>query len=342
MKEYPEVSVVVVTRNRREDLAVAIESLRQQTYSNIEVVVVDNGSSDGTTEMLKESFPEVGLVELGRNTGPYHGRNVGTAASNGDILFFLDDDATLERGALTKIVDRFSVEEALGVIVCRLIQGGSGVPKAYLFSHMAITPDAECYLGNMVAEGATAIRRDVFEQVGRWPAHYFLCGVGKDLSFRVIDAGYNIIYFPKATVYHKESSLDNSSREQIVKDRMFYLVRNQLWTSWKYFPVPRAALETVIKITYHFGEAWRKGALLPYFHGLWAAISTMPRVLMKERRPVSSRTIAKIDYMAYGGMITRAEMLESFRPIGLGKVLWRKLATLVPIGGPGNSTEESR
>ncbi|MFH1559940.1 MAG: glycosyltransferase family 2 protein [Chloroflexota bacterium] len=324
----PLVSIVVVTLNRREELTEAVESLRWQTYSNTEIIVVDNGSSDGTQQMVKESFPDVRLVELDRNTGAYHGRNVGVDASRGKLVFFLDDDATLEKEAIAEIVGRFSREDRLGVIVCKLVSAGSHVlDMGPHFS--AESAENEFYLGDMALEGATAIRRDVFESVGGWPAHYFRQYVGKDLSYRIIDAGYHILYFPRATAFHKESALGNMSRSQIEKQKMFYKIRNQLWISWKYLPPARAALESVVKITYHFGEALKMRAVGPYLKGLGAAAISMPRIILKERRPVSSSTVAQIDYMAYGGVITQAEMLASLRPIPFRTLLWRKLVTLL-------------
>jgi len=328
MNLHPQVSVVVVTRNRRNDLEEAIESLRQQTYDKIEIVVVDNGSGDGTVEMLKNGAPDVKLIELGRNTGAYHARNVGTCATHGEILFFLDDDATLEKNSLKLIVDRFSVEETLGVVICKLIQGGSGVPQAYLFSPLGGTLDVECYLGDMVAEGATAIRRDVFEDAGRWSAHYFRAHVGKDLSFRIIDGGHNITYLPSAIVYHKESPLDNFSRQQIEREKMFYMMRNQLWIVWKYLPLPRAGAESVVKIAYYFVNSIRSGSFFPYLRGLVAAFITMPRIFLKERKPVSKSTLSKIDYLTYGKLITHQDMLDTFVPLSYMAVLSARIIGL--------------
>jgi GT2 family glycosyltransferase len=338
--DSPLVSVIVVTLNRKEDLAEALESLRQQTHRNTEVILVDNGSTDGTAQMVKESFPDMPFIQLGSNTGPYHGRNVGVDASKGDLLFFMDDDATVEKDSLAQIVARFSKEESLGVAVCKLIDMGTGALDSRLHSSVATNFDQEFYMGDMVLEGATAIRKAVFEQVGRWPAHYFRQYVGRDLSYRIIDAGYDMVFLPTATVFHKESPIGGVSRGQIERDKVFYATRNQLWIAWKYLPLPRAALETIIKVCYHFVDALRKGAMIPFLKGLGAAISTMPGILLKERRPITRKALAKIDYMAYGGAITNGEMLETFTPLSLRTLLWRKLITLNTRSGVRKSTEE--
>jgi len=325
----PLVSLIVVTLDRKQEVAEAIESLQQQTFGNTEIIVVDNGSTDATPQMIKEKFPGVRLVELGQNTGPYHGRNVGVGISRGDIIFFMDDDATLEKSSIASIVERFAQEEALGVIVCKLVNANSGELDPRLRSYVTADLDGEHYMGDMVAEGATAMRKNVFEQVGRWPAHYFRQAVGRDLSYRIIDAGYNILYLPLATVYHKESPIGGTSRKSIERNKMYYLVRNQLWITWKYLPVYRAVLESIVKISYHLGDSLRKGALIPYTRGVAAALFTLPRVIMKDRRPVSRKTLAKIDYLGYGGVITQAEMLETLPPLSLRTIFWRKLLTLV-------------
>lgn len=329
MRGYPKVSVIVVTHNRREDLGEAIESLCQQTYSNIEIIVVDNGSSDGTCSMVREKFAGAKLIELRKNTGPYEGRNIGVATSEGDILFFLDDDATLETGSIAGIVDRFSMEKDLGVIVCKLIEANTGVLDPRLYYNVTSHFDGEFYLGDMVAEGATAIRRQVLEEVELWPAHYFRAGIGREISYRIIDSGYNMIYFPGAIVYHKESHLGEHSREQIEREKIFYRTRNLLWITWKYMPLPRALVESLIKVTYCFFESIQNGAFPFFVKGLVAAISGMPRLLKMERSPVSAETLAKIDYLGHGNIVTDLEALGRIAPTGLRSVMLNRFKFLV-------------
>jgi len=322
----PLVSAIVVTLNRRADLPEAIESLRRQTYDNIEVIVVDNGSNDGTPQMVKESFPDVRLVELPNNTGAYHGRNVGAAAARGEILYFLDDDATLERSSISSIVERFSTEETLGVIVCKLIDARTGLPDPQvldqrLYLDLARPLECEIYLGNMIAEGITAIRRDVFEKVGGWPAHYFRASVGKELSFRIIDAGYNIIWFPEAVAYHKYSPLGEISRKQIETRKTFYRTRNLLWIYWTHMPVPRAIFESGLTISYFLVDSVRNGVFPLFVKGVMAALAGMPRLLRAERRQVSKEALAKIDYLIYGSIVTDSAALDDIVPMPFFKVM---------------------
>ena len=108
--ENPLVSVVIVTWNRREDVLETVQSVHNQTYPNYEVVVVDNGSTDGTVEALSEADPEVKLVALSENRGASVGRNAGFEAAEGDIVFLLDSDASLSKDTLTKVVSRLQSE----------------------------------------------------------------------------------------------------------------------------------------------------------------------------------------------------------------------------------------
>ena len=87
--ESPLVSVVIITWNRKDDVLESIQSIYEQNYQNVEIVVVDNGSTDGTADALAQGFPGVKIVALDRNTGVSEGRNLGVAAAKGDIIFFL-------------------------------------------------------------------------------------------------------------------------------------------------------------------------------------------------------------------------------------------------------------
>jgi len=89
------VSIVVPTRNRRNFLRQAMRSAHTQTFRDIELLVVDEASSDGTAEMMAAEFPAVRLIRNGQPRGPGGARNTGVAAADGDWILFLDDDDLL-------------------------------------------------------------------------------------------------------------------------------------------------------------------------------------------------------------------------------------------------------
>ena len=119
--ESPLVSVVIITWNRKDDVLEGVQSIYEQNYQNVEIVVVDNGSTDGTADALAQGFPGVKIVGLDRNTGVSEGRNLGVAAAKGDIIFFLDSDASLGNDTLSDIVHKFQHDPTIGVITCKIL-----------------------------------------------------------------------------------------------------------------------------------------------------------------------------------------------------------------------------
>src|SRR5688572_3654895 len=115
------VTVVIVTWNRKDDVLIAVQSIFEQVYRNFEVVVVDNGSQDGTVEALQQSFPTITLIPLTENKGVSAGRNIGIEASRGEIIFLLDSDASVASDTLTNVVRKFQTEAQIGILACKII-----------------------------------------------------------------------------------------------------------------------------------------------------------------------------------------------------------------------------
>lgn len=324
----PLVSVVIVTYNRKNDLKEAIESARAQSYDKVEIVVVDNNSADGTIDLLRDEFPAITTVRLAQNGGPCVGRNVGAAKATGDILFFLDDDATLDSDAIHRIVQRFSLEPGLAVIVSQILDANSGNPDRSCPRAVAGPLDEEFYLPEMGNEGATAFRREGFRRAGGWAEHLVQCSEGRDLSYRILDAGYRIVYFPPAVAHHRLSPLGNQSRERIAYRKAYLTIRNELWITWTYLPVSRAVLETAIKVVYYPLASARQGTLLACLRGILAACKSLPLVLRTRRRPIHRDTLAKVDRMMQGDVVQDPRELEGIAPVNLLRFLttkWRLL-----------------
>jgi GT2 family glycosyltransferase len=322
------VSIIIVTHNRKNDLRDAITSVRAQTYQGIEIIVVDNGSTDGTMDLLRNEFQTITAIALPRNTGPCVARNVGISNAAGEILFFLDDDATLHTDAITRIVRRFSREPELAVIVSQ-IKGPSYTPAGEPFRAHAAAPVAkESYLPELGSEGATAIRREALRYAGPWSEHLFQCSEGRDLSYRILDGGYRILHFPEAVAYHRRSPLGKESRRRIAQRKAYLTIRNELWIAWTYLPARRAALETAIKLVYYPLASIRQGTLFPCMRGIIAACRGAQPVLIR-RRPIRSETLARMDHMLRYRTGADPGHLSRTQSSALSSVMKRKLRYLL-------------
>src|SRR3989338_5143691 len=111
----PLVSVVILTWNRKDDLIETITELRKSSYASIEVIVVDNGSEDGTPAVIKERFPDVVFVRLEKNTG-IAGYNIGMKKARGDYVVLLDSDSFPERNAIERMLKIFESDNKIGAV----------------------------------------------------------------------------------------------------------------------------------------------------------------------------------------------------------------------------------
>ena len=150
--------------------------------------MVDNGSTDGTADALTEAFPGVNVVALDRNTGVSEGRNLGVAAATGEIIFFLDSDASLDQDTLSSIVHKFQCNPTIGAITCKILNPYTQEldPNAWIFTQKDITNQDIEFFSYSFCEGGAAIRSRVFDQVGLfWE---FLFSLGHALARRVLGA----------------------------------------------------------------------------------------------------------------------------------------------------------
>ena len=218
-------SIAVLNYQRRDVLRRALESARTQRGPVVEIIAVDNASTDGSAEMVRAEFPDVRLVSLPTNIAAA-ARNVAMATAKGDIVVTVDNDvfftspddvqravSVLARHPRAAAVD-FQVVGADGAI-CR---------RDWCHPRDVDRWGATEFLTDYVLEGASAWRRDVFLDVGGYWPPFFIGHEGWDLALRVIARGYDLVYTPEVRVQHVvESSVRPSSR-------IYYTyTRNAIW-----------------------------------------------------------------------------------------------------------------
>jgi GT2 family glycosyltransferase len=218
---------VVLTGGRRpDDLRLAVDSLLRQRGVDVDVVVVGNGCEP-------EGLPDaVRVVALPEDVGIPGGRNAGVPHVRGELLFFLDDDASLrDDGALAAVAAKFAADPLLGAVQLR-VEPRDGGPRLRNWTPRLRVGDP-ARPGDVAAlwEGAVAIRRSVFEAVGGWPEAFRFVHEGVDLAWRVLDAGYRVHYAGDVVALHPSHVVGRHAYSA------YHGARNRVWLARRHLPV---------------------------------------------------------------------------------------------------------
>lgn len=285
---YPLVSVVIVTWNRQEDILKTVQSVYDQSYRNVEIIVVDNASTDDSVEALSQAYPDANIIRLDRNMGPTGGRNAGVVASQGDIIFILDSDASVERDTLTKVVRKFQADQNLGVIACKVVNYYTkqfDSVAGWIFSEKDKIDQDKEFLSWSFSECGCAIRKSAFNKAGLFWDFLFFGREGEDLAVRIWDAGYRILYSPEALVYHRVSSSERVKGG----NRLYYDLRNSLYVYLVRYPWWMAAGFVSLKVALSLVKGLRGGCSSTVLRAFLDVIRHFP-FLLKERKPISNKT----------------------------------------------------
>ncbi len=293
----PQVSVVIPTWNRRDDLAQTLRALNDHEAVPFEVIVVDNASTDGTAELVFEEFPDVHLIRLPRNIGPTGARNVGVANARAEIVVLLDSDTEPLEGAINAINRRLREDPRLGAVNALQIDARTGRPWWWWGPYGY--PEDE-YLERefdsafKVEEGASGFRRSVYEEAGGFDERFFMLVEGRDLAARVVRIGHAIRYCPEVRFLHRsESHRPKSNAVYRHSGRLYYEFRNELWYTWRYFPVGWAILKSVANLVTNLGVAVRERAVGAYLRGNFDGVAGLGWVL-RHRLPLDTNSLHQV------------------------------------------------
>lgn len=306
----PLVSVIVPNWNGAHHLPTCLGSLRRQTYPYFEVIVVDNGSTDDSRDLLARDFPEVRVVALATNRGYAGGVNAGFRVARGEILAVLNNDAEADPAWLAEMV----------AALHRHPEAGMATPKVLLFDRRDTLHTAGDYCGvdgipdsrgvwqrdegQFDAEElifgaagvAPAYRRTMLDDIGLLDEDFGSYCEDVDLAWRAQLAGYRCIYVPRAVVYHKLSATGGGPIAS------FYVARNTIWTIVKNYPSTlwRKNWPQVLRAQICRGwsalRAWRGVAARATLRGQLAALLGLPRAWRKRRVIQRARRVSD-DYI---------------------------------------------
>ena len=297
------VAVVIVNYNGERLLPDCLAALAAQTLAPEEIVVADNGSRDGSLELLRTRHPGVRALELGRNHGFAGGANRGVRATSAPWVCILNSDATPQPDWLAQLTAAPRDERtwALGSVLVSaatgLIEsaGDAYAPEGFAYKLLRERPLDELPVKPyrvFAAPGAAPVfRRDVFDLLGGYEERFFLYYEDVDLAFRAVLAGHHALLVPSARVTHQLGATTRSMARL-----RFYVARNSMWCAVRCLPEPpvgvllrRALAELRVNRPRRYAAAEIAGRL--------AGLAGLPRAL-RERRAIQARRVATAQDLA--------------------------------------------
>ena len=304
------ISVVLVNWNGAQHLPACLNSLRAQTVSDFEIILVDNHSHDESLNLVALDYPEVQVMALKENRGFAGGSNVGLRAAHGSLIVLLNNDTEADPRWLESIAAAFERHPEAGLVASKMklfdrrdtfhtagdtyrldgLPANRGVWEADRGQY-----DREEYVFSACG-GTAAYRRSMLDQIGLLDEDFFFSCEDVDLAWRAQLAGWKCVYAPSAVVYHKLSATGGGSTAS------FYDGRNFIYVIAKDYPASlwKRYRGLIIRKQWSlFSEAlraWRGDAARARMRGMIAGLLGIPK-LRRKRHAIQAARIVSDEYL---------------------------------------------
>jgi len=266
----------------------ALEAARRQRGA-IEIIAVDNASTDGSAEMVRREFPDVRLVRLPDNRGAA-GRNAGVAAATGELVVTLDNDVLFTTpDDVERVVAAFARHPRAAVVNFAIVGPDDALSRRDWCHPRDLDRWATTeFLTSYVLEGASACRRPAFLAAGGYWPPFFIGHEGLDLALRLMNAGHDLVYTPDVRVRHLvEPSVRPSSRIYHT------FTRNALWVALRNHRLGAAVSAITQDLALMGFCAARAGQLPAYARGLRDGVRGIPAALAT-RHPLTDEAYTRL------------------------------------------------
>jgi len=304
--EAPTVAVVIPTWNRRDDLLTCLESIEAMGYPQLHVIVVDNGSTDGTAEAVRVNFPKAELIRSEENLGFAAGCNLGlrrVLQLTAEYVLLLNNDVIVASDMMERLVEAALTHPEVGLFgpsvwyhdePHRLWSAGYRCRPVTLSDQppQGNPEGAEPYFVDTLYGCGLLIRREVLETVGLLDERFFMYYEDKDLCLRARAAGWKLLMVPAARVWHKVSESTSGS--------------NDLGTPFQKYHMARSSVVFFAKHT----PRWLWPVIVPYRLG--SGLRTVARALRYGRPDIATAYVR--------GLWCGAQLLRTSRSPGLTRI----------------------
>ena len=302
------ISIVIVNWNGKKFLAKCLESLRQQAYRHFSIILVDNGSSDGSIDFVKRNYPKVKIIALPRNVGFSVANNIAIKTVHTEYVALLNNDAVAHPLWLQSLIGALETYPEAGFAASKMLfydnpeiidrvgdvytRAGTGLLRGR--GMLADSYNAREWVFGACA-GAVLYRTRMLRDVGLFDEDFFLLYEDVDLCFRAQLKGYKCLYVPEAVVYHKGSG-------SIIYDSpasVYYSHRNLEWVYIQNMPA-RLILKTIFPHIIYDMAAFlffiARGRSKDFIKAKLDALKGVKKALKKRKQIQKNRTV-EVDYI---------------------------------------------
>lgn len=243
-----DLSIIIVNYNVKEFLQNLLTSLSKAVANlSAEIIVIDNGSDDGSIEMLREKFPKVTLISSKINLGFSKANNLGLKIAKGKYLLLLNPDTIVQEDTFEKLIQFFNENQDAGMVGCKIlnpdgtlqlacrrsfpgpwtsfckVSGLSSLfPKSKLFARYNLTymDENRSYEVDAISGSFMMLRREVFEKIGGLDEQFFMYGEDLDWCYRIQKSGWKVFYVHNTTIIHYKG--ESTKRSSLDETKVFY------------------------------------------------------------------------------------------------------------------------
>ncbi len=303
-------SIIIPNWNGGKFLPTCLDALARQTYQQIEVIVVDNASQDGSQALILDQYAAVKLIELPENRGFTGACNIGIKAAQGQFIALLNNDTEADPAWAAAVMDAFRRYPQIGIVASKMLlfdrrdhihtagdyftlDGRAG--NRGVWGRDDGQYDREEYVFSACG-GSSVYRRELLDQVGLLDDDFFFSMEDIDLAWRAQLTGWRCLYTPFAIVYHHLSATGGGVTASYYDGRnlIFTLIKNYPAALWRKYG--KRVLWAQAKLAWEALQAWRGAAARARLRGMLAALLYLPR-LLKKRRVIQQMRSVSIDYI---------------------------------------------
>lgn len=286
LRENLPISIVILTYNRPKLLEKHLIALSEIAYGAFEVIVVDNHSDESLDKIIKK-YPVARLIQMNENLG-IAGRNRGMEQANGEIIITLDDDVHgITDRDIELLIKQFDDSE-VGAVCFKVTDDVTGGIINWCHHRSKEMYADTSFMTEEITEGAVAFRKAALLKTGLYPEEFFISHEGPDLVLRMMNAGYNVIYYPDIVVRHGHSELGRTNWR-----RYYFDTRNLIWLIIRNYPFLMGAKRLVIGLVAMGIYSLRDGYLRYWFKAIYDGIRGSGYAYSR-RRPFNCETEKKL------------------------------------------------